>query len=317
MRIFVAGATGAVGRRLVPALARKGHEVFGLTRRRENGQWLVAQGAEPVVADALDAVAIERALAKHRPEIVVHQLTALAGMSDMRNFDRAFAGSNRLRTTGLDILIAAARKVGARRLVAQSFCGWPYARVGGSIKSEDDPLDSTPPRRQAETLAAIKYLEATMSGLRDLEGIALRYGIFYGPGTGLFEADMVRQLRKRSVPVIGDGGGCWSLLRIDDAASATVAAIESRANGIFNVVDVEPVFVRDWIPALAQAVGAKPPRKVPTWIARIVAGDVLVTMMTQSRAGSNARIKRELGWTPAYGSWREGFQAVARSVAPT
>jgi len=314
MRIFVAGATGAVGRRLIPPLTAKGHQVFGLTRSRENSQRLAAQGAEPVVADALDAGAIERALAASRPEVVVHQLTALAGVSDLGNFDRAFAGSNRLRTTGLDILIAAARKAGARRIVAQSFCGWPYARVGGPVKSEDDPLDPTPPRRRAQTLAAIKYLEATVSGLRDLEGIALRYGVFYGPGTGLFEADMVRQLRKRSVPVIGDGGGWWSLLHIDDAASATVAAIESRVNGIFNVVDDQPALVREWLPALAEAVGGKPPRHIPAWIASIVGGDHLVTMMTQSRAGSNAKIKQELAWTPAYGSWREGFRDVAATL---
>jgi nucleoside-diphosphate-sugar epimerase len=316
MRIFVAGATGAVGRRLIPALTAKGHQVFGLTRRRENGQWLTAQGAEPVIADALDAGAIERALTESRPEIVVHQLTALAGASDLRNFDRAFEGSNLLRTAGLDILIAAARKVGARRIVAQSFCGWPYARVGGPVKSEDDPLDPAPPRRRAQTLAAIKYLEATVSGLRDLEGIALRYGVFFGPGTGLFDAEMVRQLRKRSVPVIGDGGGWWSLLHIDDAASATVAAIESNVNGIFNVVDDEPALVREWLPALAEAVGGKPPRHIPAWIARIIAGDHLVSMMTGSRAGSNAKFKRELTWTPTHGSWREGFKDVATTVGP-
>ena len=316
MRIFVAGASGAVGRRLIPALPAKGHRIFGLTRRPENGRWLAAQGAEPVIADALDAGAVERALAECRPEIVVHQLTALAGGIDWRRFDQAFAGSNRLRTTGLDILRVAARKIGARRCVAQSFCGWPYARVGGPVKTEDDPLDPTPPRGQTETLAAIRRLEMTLSSLRDIEGVALRYGAFYGPDTGLFEADMVRQLRKRRVPVIGDGGGWWSFLHVDDAASATLAAIEGSATGVFNVVDDEPAPVHEWLPALTEAVGAKPPRRLPGWIARIVGGDALVTMMTKSRAGSNAKIKRELAWTPTHGSWRQGFIDVARTVRP-
>lgn len=311
MRVFVAGATGAVGRSLIPALIAKGHQVLGLTRKPENGRWLDAHGAEPVVADALDAPAIERALVKFRPETVVHQLTALTGMSDLRNFDRVFEGSNRLRTAGLDILIAAARKAGARRIVTQSFCGWPYAAVGGPVKSEDDPLDPAPLRQRTQTLAAIKYLEATVSGLRDLEGIALRYGVFYGPGTGLFEPDVVRQVQKRRVPLIGDGGGWWSFLHTDDAASATVAAIESEARGIFNVVDDEPTPVRDWLPCLAAAVGAKTPQQIPAWIARMIGGEHLAALMTRSRAGSNAKIKRELGWAPGYGSWRRGFAEVA------
>jgi nucleoside-diphosphate-sugar epimerase len=314
MRIFIAGATGAVGRRLTPLLTAKGHPVFGLTRTPDKVQLLQSWGAEPIVADARDADAIERAMARARPEIVVHQLTALAGASDMRNFDSAFAGSNRLRTAGLEILIAAARKSGARRFVAQSYCGWPFARVGGEIKTEDDALDSTPPRRQAETLAAIRHLETTVAGLEDLEGVVLRYGGFYGPGTGWFEPEVVRQVRKRQIPVIGGGGGWWSFLHIDDAASATVAAIESRVCGLFNVVDDDPAPAREWLPALANALSARPPRKLPAWIARLVAGDALVTMMTESRAGSNAKAKRELAWTPAFGSWREGFAQVARSI---
>ena len=314
MRIFVAGATGAVGRRLVPALVAKGHHVFGLTRAQDKGQWLGAAGAAPVIADGLDAEAIERALNEARPEVVVHQLTALAGATDLRNFDRAFAASNRLRTIGLDILLAAARKAGARKIVAQSFCGWPYARVGGLMKSEDDPLDPAPPRRQAHTLSAIRYLESTVSNLRDLQGVALRYGFFYGPETGMFEPDVVRQLRKRQMPVIGGGGGWWSFLHIDDAASATVAAIEGEASGIFNAVDDEPAPVREWLPALAAAVDAKPPLRAPAWIARILAGDAVVALMTTARAGSNAKIKRELAWTPSYGSWRRGFRDVAATL---
>ena len=316
MRIFVAGAAGAVGRGLIPALTAKGHQVSALTRTPDKAQWLKSAGASPVVADALSADAIERALAESRPEVVVHQLTALAGASNLRNFDAAFATSNRLRTTGLDILIAAARKSGARRFIAQSYCGWPYARVGGPVKSEDDPLDPTPPRRQGETLASIKHVETTMSGLKDLEGVALRYGGFYGPGTGMFAAATVDQLRKRQIPLIGGGGGFWSFLHVDDAASATVAAIESDITGVFNVVDDEPAPVRDWLPALAEALGAKPPRRVPAWIARLFAGEALVTMMTDSRAGSNAKIKAELGWIPTVASWRKGFREVAARLAP-
>ena len=315
MRIFVAGATGAVGRRLVPALVARGHLVFGMTRSPDKARAIAEEGARPVVGDALDAAGVKRALAEYRPEIVVHQLTALAGASDLSRFDRTFAGSNRLRTEGLDILFAAARKCGARRFVAQSFCGWPYARVGSPVKTEEDPLDPAPRHGQRETFAAIQHVETTMSGLGDLKGVALRYGAFYGPDTGLFEPDMVRQLKRRAVPLIGGGGGWWSLLHIDDAASATVAAIEGDAAGVFNVVDDEPAPVREWLPALAEAVGAKPPRRLPAWIARLLAGDALVAMMTEARAGSNAKIKREFSWAPAMPSWRQGFREVGATVA--
>ena len=317
MRVFVAGATGAVGRRLVPALAARGHLVFGMTRSPDKARSIAEAGARPVVGDALEAAGVERALAEWRPEIVVHQLTALAGASDLSRFDRTFAGSNRLRTEGLDILLAAARKCGARRFVAQSFCGWPYARVGGPVKSEEDPLDPAPRRGQTETFAAIRHVETAMSSLRDLSGVALRYGAFYGPDTGLLEPDMVAQLKRRAVPLIGGGGGWWSLLHIDDAASATVAAIEGDATGVFNVVDDEPAPVREWLPALAQAVGAKAPRRLPAWLARLFAGDALVAMMTEARAGSNAKIKREFSRAPAVPSWRQGFREVVAATAPS
>jgi nucleoside-diphosphate-sugar epimerase len=315
MRIFVAGAAGAVGRKLVPSLVAKGHAVVGLTRTPESGRRLAAAGAEPVVADALDAAAVEAAVTAARPEVVVHQLTALAGASDLRDFDAVLSASNRLRTTGLDNLIAAARKSGARKIVAQSYCGWPYARTGGPIKSETDPLDTTPPLKQTQSLAAIRHVEAAVADLRDLQGVVLRYGSFYGPGTGMFEPVVVGQLRKRQMPLIDGGGGWWNFLHVDDAASATVATIEGDARGLYNVVDDEPAPVRDWLPALADAVGAKPPRRLPTWIARFFAGQALVTMMTASRAGSNAKIKRDLGWRPAHASWRQGFRDVGATLA--
>ena len=315
MRVFVAGASGALGRRLISALAAGGHLVFGMTRTPAKARSIAESGAQPVVGDALDAAGVERALVECRPETVVHQLTALAGANDLSRFDRTFAGSNRLRTEGLDILLEAARRSGARRFVAQSFCGWPYGRVGGPVKSEDDPLDPAPRRGQTETFAAIRHVETAMADLRDLKGVALRYGAFYGPDTGLFEPDMIRQLKRRAVPLIGGGGGWWSLLHIDDAASATVAAIEGDAPGVFNVVDDEPAQVREWLPALAAAVGAKPPRRLPAWIARLLAGDALVAMMTEARSGSNAKIKREFSWAPAIPSWRQGFREIAAALA--
>lgn len=316
MRIFVAGATGAIGRALVPMLVAEGGEVFGLTRTPAKADWLRAAGATPVMADALDTQAIERALATARPEIVVHQLTALASAGDVRRFDKAFEASNRLRTEGLNILIAAARSTAVRKVIAQSYCGWPYAREGGAVKTEEDPLDSRPARQQTRTLAAIKHLESTVLSLGDLEGIVLRYGAFYGPGTGIFGPDIVRMLRRRMVPLVGDGGGWWSFVHIDDAASATARAIEETARGVFNVVDDEPAPVREWLPHLAAAIGAKPPLSVPVWLARLVGGEHMVAMMTVARAGSNAKIKREWGWSPRYPSWRAGFAEVAARLEP-
>ncbi|RBP11349.1 nucleoside-diphosphate-sugar epimerase [Roseiarcus fermentans] len=316
MRIFVAGATGAIGRSLVPMLVAKGGEVYGLTRTPSKAAWLQEAGAEPIVADALDAPAIQRALASVRPEIVIHQLTSIASASDVRRFDEAFAASNRLRTEGLKILIAAARLAKARKVIAQSFCGWPYARVGGAVKTEDDPLDTRPARRQIRTLAAIKQLEATVSSLVDLEGIVLRYGTFYGQDTGLFEPGMVRMLRRGMLPLIGDGGGWWSFVHVDDAASATARAVEQTSRGVFNVVDSDPAPARQWLPLAAAAVGGKPPPSVPAWLARLVAGEHIVAMMTRARAGSNAKIGREWGWSPRYPSWRTGFKEVAATLQP-
>ena len=255
MKIFIAGATGAIGRRLVPMLVAAGHEVTGMTRTSEKAAALREQGAEAVVADALDRDAVVAAVAVAHPDVVVHQLTAIAAL-DIRNPDRSFAATNRLRTQGTDILLAAARAAGARRFVAQSYAGWPFAREGGPVKAEDAPLDPAPPAGLRETHAAILHLERTVTGADDLEGIVLRYGGFYGPGTGLARgADQYEAVRARKFPLVGDGGGVWSLVHIDDAAAATVAAIERGAPGIYNVVDDEPAPVREWLPALAAAAG--------------------------------------------------------------
>ena len=307
MRIFVAGATGAVGKRLVPLLVERGHEVTGMTRSRPE---LVQElGAVAATADALDRRAVEKAVTAARPEVVVHELTALSGELGMRRFDRDFAQTNRLRTEGTDNLLAAARSAGARRLVAQSFGGWPYARDGGPVKSEDDPLDPHPVKSMRVSFDAIKRLEQTVTTAGDVEGVVLRYGGFYGPGTSLTPgAEHFALLHKRRFPVVGEGGGVWSFLHTDDGAHATVAAIEHPgARGIYNVADDEPAPVREWLPYLADAIGAPPPRRVPKWLARPLAGEAAVVMMTEMRGVSNAKAKRELGWTPRYASWRQGF----------
>jgi nucleoside-diphosphate-sugar epimerase len=309
MRIFVAGATGAVGKRLVPLLVERGHEVTGMTRSRP--EIVEELGATAATADAFDRRAVEQAIAKAQPEVVVHQLTALSGASDLRRFDRDFAQTNRLRTEGTDNLLAAARAAGARRLVAQSYAGWPYERAGAPVKTEDDPLDPSPAKPFRSTLAAIIQLERTVTGADDVEGVVLRYGGFYGPGTSLARgAEHVELIRKRRFPIVDGGDGVWSFAHVEDVAQATLAAIEHPdARGIYNVVDDEPAPVREWLPYLAEAVGAPPPRRVPKWLARPLAGEAAVVMMTEVRGASNAKAKRELGWTPRYASWREGFRS--------
>jgi nucleoside-diphosphate-sugar epimerase len=312
MRIFVAGATGAIGQRLVPMLVRDGHPVVAMTRSPGKADSIRAAGAEPSVADGLDRDAVIAAVGEARPEVIVHQLTALSGLSgNPRKFDRQFAVTNRLRTEGTDNLLAGAKEAGARRLIAQSFAGWPYAREGGPVKSEDDPLDPDPPAAERETLAAIRYLEETVTGAEGLDGLALRYGGFYGPGTSLARASrdaFQETIRKRRFPIIGGGTGVWSFVHIDDAAAATAAAIERGAPGVYNIVDDDPAPVSEWLPALADAIGAKPPRRLPTWMGRLAAGELGVSLMTQVRGASNAKAKRELGWQPRYPSWRQGFR---------
>lgn len=303
MRIFVAGAAGAIGRRLVPRLVDAGHSVVASTRSPAKLDLLVNLGAEPVVVDGLDAAAVGEAVAKAEPDAIVHQMTALAGATNMRRFDRTFAVTNRLRTVGTDNLLAAARAGGVSRFVAQSFTGWPNERTGSRVKTEDDPLDPTPPKHQRQTLAAIRHLERVVLEA-PLHGVVLRYGMFYGPGGW---DEMVELVRKRRMPVAGNGAGIWSMIHIDDAAAATVAALD-RGYGIYNIVDDDPAPVGQVLTTLAQALGANPPRHVPLWVARMAAGEVGVSMMTEVRGSSNAKAKRELGWAPTWSSWRDGFR---------
>ena len=261
-----------------------------------------------MVADALDAKALCDAVVAARPDAIVHEMTDLTGASDLRDFDRSFAGSNRLRTLGTDNLLAAAGEGGVERLVAQSYCGWPYARLGGAVKSETDPLDPNPPKQLHRSLEAIRHLEGVVTGSSRPAGIVLRYGSFYGRDTGLFEGSFVDQIRRRRVPLIGGGNGWWSFVQVEDAARATVLALEhGRPGEIYNIVDDEPAPVRQWLPALAELLGARPPRRLPAWLARLLAGEHLVAMMTAARAGSNAKARRELAWRPEPASWRQGF----------
>ena len=310
MRVFVAGATGAVGSRLVPLLVSAGHSVVGLTRTSAGADAIRRAGGEATVADAFNRAAIVAAVTRAKAHVIVHEMRSLGAANDLRRFDQTFAVTNRLRTEGLNNLLAAAKQAGTPHIVAQSFCGWPYARQGGPVKSEDDPLDPEPPRGLRRTLDAIRYLEHAVTASFEPEGVVLRYGAFYGPKTGLFDGPFIDQLRRRRAPLIGDANGRWSFLHIDDAAAATAIAVERGAPGIYNIVDDEPAAVREWLPALAVMLGARPPRRIPTWLGRIVAGEHIVTLMTDVRAGSNAKAKRDLSWQPKHASWRQGFAEV-------
>ena len=309
MHIFIAGASGALGRRLVTLLLEAGHEVTGMTR--SHPEVVARLGATPVVADALDRDEVLRAVSAAEPDAIIHQLTALGGGVDLRKLDRAFRQTNALRTRGTDHLLEAAAAAGARRFVAQSFAAWPYKRVGGPVKREEDPLEDDPPASVKETLAAVLYLERAVTAAG---GIALRYGGFYGPGTSLSaDGEHTDLVRKRRFPIVGGGTGVTSFVHIDDAAAATVAALErGRPGAIYNVCDDEPAPVAEWLPVLSEVVGAKPPRRVPRWIGRLAAGDAGVAMMTSIRGASNTRAKQELAWTPQWRSWRDGF---ARGLA--
>jgi nucleoside-diphosphate-sugar epimerase len=312
MRILVAGATGAVGLKLVPQLLAAGHTVVGTTRTAAKAENIKRMGAESAIADGLDAAAIRGVVIAAKPDVVIDQMTDLAAVTDLRHFDRAFATTNRLRTEGTDFLLAAAREAGVKRFIAQSFCGWTYGRSGGPVKTEADALDTDPPEELRRTLEALEHLEGTVTGSADPEGIVLRYGSFYGPDTGMLSRAMIDQLHRRRVPLIGGGGGRWSFIHVDDAASATVAAIErGKPGNIYNIVDDEPAEVSEWLPALAALVGARPPIRVPAWLGGLFAGAHLVSMMTEVRAGSNAKAKQELGWRPAHPSWRLGFGEIA------
>ncbi len=310
MKVFVAGATGAVGRKLVPALVKQGHEVVGMTRSPEKEDVVREMGAEPAIANGLDATAVRLAIEGAEPEAIIHQMTALANAKSLRRFDKDFAGANELRTTGLDNLLEAARAVGTKRFIAQSYGNWNYERSGSELKTEEDPLDPNPPANQTKTLEAIRYLEDAVTGAEDLEGIAMRYGNFYGPGTGFAtDGDLVEMVRKRKLPVVGDGAGVWSFAHVHDVAAITAAALKRGKRGIYNACDDAPSPVAEWLPGLAEAVGARQPRHVPTWVARLATGEVGVSMMTRIRGASNAKAKRELDWAPIYPSWREGFRS--------
>ena len=320
MRVFVAGATGAIGRSLVPALVRAGHSVTGMTRTPNKAAMLRAVGATPVVADALDRDAVMGAVRDARPEVVVHELTSIPARLNIRKFDREFALTNRLRSEGTDNLLAAARAAGVRRIVAQSHAAWPYARQGGPVKTEQDQLDPDPPAALREVLEAIRHVESAVLGASPMEGIVLRYGAFYGPGTSIgFGGSVLDDVRRRHFPIVGNGKGVWSFIHNDDAAPATLAAVERGSPGIYNIVDDEPAPESEWLPAFAAALGAPAPRHVPAFVGRLAVGELEVIMMTEIRGASNAKAKGQLGWKPIWPTWREGFRRdlgeVATSVA--
>jgi nucleoside-diphosphate-sugar epimerase len=298
-----------MGRRLVPQLVAAGYEVVAMTRDEDKASWLRRVGARPVIADALDRAAVAGAVKGSEPEVVIHQLTALTGAKSFKNFDKDFALTNRLRTEGTDHLVEAARQAGVRRIVAQSYGNWNYERTGSAVKTEEDPFDPDPPANQVKSLQAIRYVENAVMNAGAIQGIALRYGNFYGPGTSFdLDGDIVRQVRRRAFPIVGDGSGIWSFVHMDDAAAAAIAAIQHGQPGVYNVADDEPAPVRQWLPDLAAVVGAKRPRRVPVWLGRLAAGEVGVSMMTQIRGTSNAKAKAELGWAPRYPTYREGFR---------
>ena len=307
MRVLVAGATGALGLELVPRLVGAGHEVFAMVRNESSGARAARLGVEPVIADALDRAQVEAAVRQAAPEVVVDELTAI-GHVDTRHFQRTFAATDRLRIEGTDNLLAAARATGVRRFVAQSNGAFTYTRTGGQLKNEEDALDRSPVSQMAPMITAIGHLENAVLGAAWTEGIVLRYGAFYGPGTSMAAgSDQLEMIRTRRFPVVGDGGGVWSFVHIADAAEATVAAVENGGRGVYNIVDDEPARVAEWLPELAAMLGAEKPLRVPRFIGRLAAGRAGVVLMTELRGASNAKAKRELGWHPAHPSWRQGL----------
>ena len=308
MRVLVVGASGVIGTRLVPQLRQGGHEVIGSCNSPGKMERLRALGAEPIMLNALDQAAVREAVANARPDAIIYQSTALANARFGRSLDKTFAQTNRLRTEGTDNLIAAALAAGVRRFVAQSFASFRYAREGGPIKSEDDRLDPAPAKSARQTHAAMTHLDQAVTAFG---GIALRYGGFYGPD----DEGLVAMVRKRFMPVIGDGSGVTSFVHLDDAAAAAVLALDHDGPAIYNITDDEPAAASEWIPALARVVGAKPPRHIPLWLIRAVAGQGIL-MMAQARGAANAKAKRELGWTLRYPTWRQGFPATYGGSAP-
>ena len=312
MKILIAGATGVIGRLLVPKLIANGHEVAGTTRTPTKVEALRQAGATPFVVDILDPESVASAVATFEPDVIVHEATALSSM-DMRNFERAFAVTNRLRIDGTDNLLAAGRAIGVERFIAQSFAGWPFARSGPLVKTEADALDPEPVAPMRNTLAAIRHLEAAVIGADWTQGIVLRYGGLYGPGTSLSAegGEMTEMIRRRLFPIIGSGAGMSSFVHVADAADATVAAVERGSRGIYQIVDDEPAPAREWVPAVAAAIGAPPPRRIPRWLGRLLAGEAVVTISTETRGASNELAKRVLGWTPRHPSWREAWERKA------
>lgn len=310
MRVFITGATGAIGHWLVPQLQERGHELVASVRSAAKADRLRAMGVKSVILDLLDVEAVRLAVCASHADAIIHEATALAGVADLKHFDRSFARTNELRTRATDHLVAAARASGVRRLVAQSYTGWPYGRGGSEIKTEDDPLDPYPIPSMRESLDAIKHLEHTIVGAG---GIALRYGAFYGAP----DDRMLPLVRRRMLPIVGDGGGVWSWLHLEDAAAATVLAVERGASGVYNVADDEPAPVSEWLPALAEAIGAPTPRRAPRFLARLLAGEAVVSMMTEVHGVSSAKAKRELGWTLRHPTWRRGFAEAYGHLAPS
>jgi 2-alkyl-3-oxoalkanoate reductase len=306
MKVFVAGGAGAVGARLVPQLVAAGHEVTATARTGDKLAAIEAQGAKGAVMDGLDRDSVLAAVAAAAPAAIVHEMTGLAGKADLRRFDRWFATTSRLRTEGTDHLLEAAARGDVGRLLAQGYTGWPNERSSGPVKTEDDPLDPDPPAAMRETLAANRYQERTWV---EAGGLVLRYGSLYGPGTS--EDEFVELARKRQLPIVGDGAGVWSFIHVDDAAAATVRALDHGTAGVYNVVDDDPAPSAEWIPALAERCGAKPPRHLPKWLVRPMIGAAGVSMMCEIRGSSNAKAKRELGWAPAHPSWRGVLGSVA------
>ncbi|WP_419992390.1 NAD-dependent epimerase/dehydratase family protein [Streptomyces boninensis] len=310
MKVLVTGASGAIGSQLVPLLVAAGHTVVATTTSEAKTARLREAGAEPVVLDVLDSEAVRAAVERTRPEVIVHQATALAGNLKLRHVDKDFAVTNRLRIEGTDNLLAAAAEFGVRRFVAQSAMQVLYARTGGPVKTETDPTDTHPTPGSEKTVAAIRHLETAVTSAAGIEGVVLRYGGFYGPGTSLEAGgEQLEMVRKRQFPIVGGGGGVWSFTHVADGARATVAAVEGGEPGIYNVVDDDPAPLSEWLPVLAEAAGAKRPMSVPRWVGKLLAGGFIAMVSTEIRGASNAKARKEFGWVPHYASWRDGFKA--------
>jgi nucleoside-diphosphate-sugar epimerase len=311
MKLFLAGATGAIGKRLLPQLVRKGHTVTATTRTPDKVDSIRRVGATAVVMNALHEQEVLETVQRAAPDVIIHELTAIPPSFDLKRFDEGFAFTNMLRMEGTDFLLAAARSSGCRRFIAQSYAGWPYRRTGTWIKDENGQLLSSPETEPSveRTLEAILHLESAVLGESALEGFVLRYGAFYGPGTSLgLGGTLLEEVKKRRVPIVGQGTGYWSFLHIDDAASATVAAVDALSPGVYNICDDEPAPVSEWLPFLANELGAKPPRHIPAWLARMAIGAFGVALMTEIRGASNRKAKSQLPWKPKWPTWRKGFR---------